>query len=111
MAGRVYDYTRPQATTKRLIGRFGTPVQLRRGESSSWPTTAVFIDYKSGQIDGTRIQLGDFTALIAATDVGTDPRRGDALFWGDAEREVVSVTTLKPGPTSIMYTLQLRGPR
>lgn len=119
--GRTYNYERPRATAKKLIGKFGIEAELRmRGSGARYTVLIVFEDYKSYRIDGSRIKVGDFKGLIAASSLvplagapplEKHPDEGDMLFWGGKLRQIISGEVLRPGPQDVLYTVQIRGAR
>lgn len=120
-----YNYSRLARTAKRLIDKFGGPMtitgftEVPNLEQPNRPGTrvkheikanAVFLDYKTEEVDGTKIQLGDQFCLASPQDVdippqltGTIKRDGEAKSWS-----IVGFETLNPGGMKLLYTIQVR---
>lgn len=120
-----YNYSRLARTAKRLIDKFGGPMTIsgfvdspnvaqpnRPGIRVPYEikANAVFLDYKTEQVDGTKIQLGDQYCLASPQDVdippkltGTIKRDGESAEWS-----IVGFETLNPGGMKLLYTIQVR---
>ena len=116
------DHARLAATASRLIlanGReltFRGRVALRdstkpwlgKAEASSVGTAVgVFAEYSSREIDGTLIRAGDRRVYIGA-DVAFSPSEELELVDGGVVWAVVSAKAIQPGPTIIVWDLQVR---
>lgn len=82
------------------------------GANADETARVVFINYRSGDVDGTFIQRGDRKAIMAATYNGAaltkTPQLDDELRGeGDAVR-IISVQTIKSGATVLAYICQAR---
>jgi hypothetical protein len=82
------------------------------GSNADETARVVFLNYTSGDIDGTLVQRGDRKAVMAATYNGAAlakiPQVDDELRGeGDAVR-VISVRTIKSGATILAYICQVR---
>lgn len=72
--------------------------------------TAVFLAFRDDDVDGDLIRRGDQRAFVAELTVpGVDLRQFD-LLRDDAglEWKVVSVETVRPGGTTLLFKLHLR---
>lgn len=116
-----FDYTRSVATANRLIDRFGQAGTIvRRGAATGdeWnPTFAadaphacrvVETDYTAREIDGTLIQASDKKLLVAVSGLTITPTPDDRITVGGKTYEIVTVKTLQPGGTVILYEIQGR---
>ena len=74
------------------------------------PATFCIFNYKTMQVDGTRIQIGDRQALIAAEGLTVVPTVADKLVVAGQAVEMVSVEPLDPSSAkAVIYTAQVRG--
>lgn len=118
-----FDYSRPAATAKRLLTRFGQVVTVKRVtpggyDPATGATTAdvtngyscagAVMNYASRDIDGTLVQRGDVRVLIAP-DVADAPKTGDTLAAAGRTLTVIRVDTLAPTGTAVLYDVQARG--
>lgn len=117
----MFDYSGLQATAQTLIARFGTsvtfvevttgaydPATATPGESTTnHSATAVLLNYKLKDIDGTLIQSGDRIALISTTLTAV-PKPGDKITIGSDTWVVVDSQPLSPGGTDLLYAAQVR---
>lgn len=110
------DYNRALATAKRLIRDNGRDVVLRTMQQSGdeWAPVLVPVDvtvravqteFEADEIDGTLIQYCDKLYLIAG---GADISLAQRLVDGTADYEVVRIMTVKPGPLTVLYKVQVR---
>lgn len=117
-----------QTLAQRLIKKNGRSVTFRSksttpsdplepwlGFGADTDTTgvpAVFVDYKSNEIDGSIVQTGDKVCLIAALDLGATirPKTKDIIVDGTTNWNVVNVETVQPGNVAetILHKLQVR---
>ncbi|HNQ99662.1 MAG TPA: hypothetical protein PKN52_06650, partial [Trueperaceae bacterium] len=121
------EYTNASDLAARLIAKKGRPLILRRREDAvpsdparPWAVDrggvhdhqmyGVVLDYHKKNIDGELIKRGDKRVLVAASELVIEPAPRDLVFERDGSDEwtVVSVEVLRPGETSILYTLQIR---
>jgi len=65
----------------------------------------VQIAFKSSDIDGNLIKLGDLQILV---DSLIEPRNDMRLRDGSTDYSIVDVKSVKPGTTSIIYKIQAR---
>lgn len=110
----MYDYGPIAATATRLIAQFGRAVTLvveTAGGTPYAPTvstttatiTAAVTSFKANEIDGTIVQADD-KKLLTTSAVTVQNKITD----GAHTYSVVSVETIKPGPTAVLYKAQLR---
>lgn len=115
------------ATAERLIAKHGrdmTLYQLSRsaadsnkpwegastGFADSLTGKALLTDYTDDEVDGEIIRRTDKKLLFAAKTAGMkDLTKFDKLDDGGSIYSIVRVKLLKPGTTSILYTIQVRG--
>jgi hypothetical protein len=110
-------------TAETLIAKFGRAATLLKhtgvsanpaapwdgaaSEGVSTAIKAVFVNFKADQIDGTVIQAGDVSILVAAkatADIGTD----DTIIDGDRRWRIIAASLVKPGAVSYLWKLQAR---
>lgn len=107
-------YNNLQATSSRLIDKFGKNVTLRTQTNSGTsyePTItnsdatirAVITSFKMGQIDGTLVRADD-KQLITASTVAVDQKIIDGMI----EYSIISVDEIKPADTALIYKAVLR---
>lgn len=111
---------------KRLLDSFGQTVTVSVWSEGSYNATTgaatptntdytvrgVVLDYEQAEIDGGAVQRGDRKVLAYPQDTsGTSysPNAHSKVTISSAEHEVVSVTTVSPGGTAVLYELQIRG--
>ena len=110
------NYDEDVASAKELIAEFGKVFQLSRetdgvfdpvsGHTTGTITeyfnlTAVRLNYKNKDVDGSLIKNGDVMFLADAT---TEPQNGDVIDG----YVVVDFKTLQPADTVILYKIQAR---
>jgi len=109
-----YNYTNLAATATRLISRFGRTVTHRvevKSGSDYDPTItnndtsiiAVIESFTANEIDNTVIQSCD-KRILTVTPLSHE----DIIIDGSDVYSIVSVETVKPGDTSLVYIAQLR---
>lgn len=121
-----FDYSGVAATARKQIERFGKPALLQQlvvaqnpGAGTTTPTPTLHpvrvlaFPYKVQHVDGTRVRQGDLQALLAAESTPVEPKMGWGLYLSATEDEaklfkIIAVEPLEPGPTPILYTLQVR---
>lgn len=80
------------------------------GFADSLTGKAVIVEYQEDEIDDDQVKRGDKKLLIAApTAAGKDLTKFNKLDDAGAIYSIVNVKLLKPGTTSILYTIQIRG--
>lgn len=118
-----FDYSRPAATVKRLLDRYGQSGELSRvlesGEydpmngpvqtTQSSACTAALLEFDNRQIDGELIQAGDRRALIAP-DVNFEPMAGDSLTVGVEVLRVVKNRPVAPAGVVVLHDCIVRTP-
>lgn len=123
-----HDYTKNQATAKRLIEKYGRDVALHRksdtplDSAKPWrgpnPATATLVGtvkaaifpYDEENIDGTLIRRGDERAWVAYTSL-TPPaamEKLDTIIDGTIIYGVIKVNIIKPGDLVVAYEIQVR---
>ncbi|MCP4246071.1 MAG: hypothetical protein GY778_03385, partial [bacterium] len=71
-------------------------------------TFGVFTECEERQIDGSVIQAGDKQLLVAAEGLSLVPTPAYKVIDGAETWNVEHVSTLRPGPTAILYKLRIR---
>lgn len=110
----MFDYAPLDTTASALIERFGRTMTLRtlvQSGSAFDPTvtnsdasiTGVMTGYRANQIDGTLIQAGD-KLLLTHSAVTVQ----DKIVDDGKEYSVITVDTVKPGGTTLLYKVQVR---
>lgn len=117
-------YSGLAATASRLVERFGSPITLRKATRAEYdPTAGEFLDssestftgygvrseYRTNELDGTRIQAGDAKVFLSIV-VGAQPASGDLLTIDGRRFSVVDCKPIQPGPTVVLYEVQARAP-
>lgn len=116
-----FDYSKTAATVARLLERFGAPAVVSRksagvrdpdtgatsaGTLQTWDVSAVKLDYKAGEIDGTLVQAGDQKLYMNAV-AGLEPKAGDLVDFGGSWR-VMASKTLAPAGVAVLLEVQVR---
>ena len=118
-----FDYSRPAATAKRLLDRFGRDGSLSRATETgeydpvtgpvqgviTSACTVALLEFDNRQIDGQLILVGDRRALIAP-DVGFEPVAGDALTVGSEVLQVVKNRPVSPSGVVVLHDCIVRTP-
>lgn len=116
-----FDYSRPAATSKLLLDRFGQDGALSRSTPGGYdpvtgptdpvemqsPCTVALLEFDNRQIDGELIRIGDRRALIAP-DAGFDPQAGDSLTVGCDVLQVVSNRPVSPAGVVVLHDCVVR---
>ena len=116
-----FDYSRPAATAKRLLDRFGREGSLSRSVPGGYdpmtgPTdpvdlqsacTVALLEFDNRQIDGELILVGDRRALIAP-DVSFEPQAGDSLTVGSEVLQVVKNRPVSPAGVVVLHDCVVR---
>ena len=116
-----FDYSRPAATAKRLLDRFGQDGQLSRTVPGGYdpvtgptdpidlqsPCTVALLEFDNRQIDGELIRVGDRRALIAP-DVAFEPLAGDLLTADGEVLQVVRNRPMKPAGLIVLHDCIVR---
>lgn len=117
-----FDYSRPQATAERLIGRFGQTGAIRRPGTATGPkhnstpgtptdhaARFAILDFTAREVDGSRVLASDKKALVSPVGLEIDPTTSDSLVdAGGSAWKIVGVETLRPAETTVLITLQVR---
>lgn len=72
---------------------------------------AFFSNYKLADVDGTKVQRGDKSCLIAKKDLPSNqPTTKDTILDGSTTWQIIEVNTVQPGPTAdtVLFKLQVR---
>lgn len=125
------DYGRFLAMADRLLTRWGQVGELSRATTSggksynptpgapeTTPARFALVDYRSDQIDGTRIKATDKQLYVSPlapgveppTAIGFEPTEGDAVkdALGASLGKVIAVETIRPATVTCLYILQVR---
>lgn len=120
------DYTSLAATAKRLIEKNGRTVTITKmsqtpadpakphrarnpAADTSVTPTAVVVPFEREQVDGSNVMVDDKMVLVAQESVsGVDLQSFDRLTDGSDEYDIVKVKKVNPGPTSVVYMIQVR---
>jgi len=115
-----FDYAETKADADELLEEFGQAIILRRYEAGGSPynpavggpydtdTVGVVLDYGLNEVDGTRVLATDKKVLLAVGSVSDPPTPARKVVIGGVEHAIVSVVTLAPAGTPVMWTLQVR---
>lgn len=117
-----FAYAKSAATALRLLTKFGQAVTLRKQTAGAYdPATgtaaittsdttgnAAVLEFSNGERyqAGTTIQEGDKKALLNA--IAVTPAPNDLLIVGSATWTILSIKTLAPAGTVVLYELHLR---
>ena len=116
-----FDYSRPAATVKRLLDRFGQDGALSRSTPGGYdpvtgpiapieqqsPCTVALLEFDNRQIDWELVKIGDRRALIAP-DVSFEPQAGDSLTVGSDVLQVVRNRPLSPAGVVVLHDCIVR---
>lgn len=117
------DYGRFLAMADRLLTRWGQVGELSRATTSggksynptpgapeTTPARFALVDYRSDQIDGTRIKATDKQLYVSPVALGFEPTEGDAVkdALGASLGKVIAVETIRPATVTCLYILQVR---
>ncbi|MCK9532606.1 MAG: hypothetical protein M0R77_19130 [Gammaproteobacteria bacterium] len=109
-----YDYSTLANTAISLIDRFGRTIIRRRATKSgdNWNPTISYTDtniigvslgYKANEIDGNLIKATDKKILTYDEVIVSDKIVDNSIVY-----EVISVDTINPGDTILIYKVQIR---
>tara|TARA_R110000803_G_scaffold30657_1_gene68998 strand:+ start:198 stop:557 length:360 start_codon:yes stop_codon:yes gene_type:complete len=116
-----FDYTAIRSTATSILTNFGQDATVTRiGGSTFNPTTGAYsggststvsgkgvrMNYSKSEIDGEMVQRDD-AKLYFSADGGT-PEIDDNVLFDSENYRVMSVITISPSDTDVMYELQLR---
>lgn len=116
-----FDYSRPAATAKRLLDRFGQTGSISRSTPGGYdpetgptapvelqaPCTVALLEFNNRQIDGELVKVGDRRALITP-DAAFEPDAGDVLTVGSEAVQVVRNRPLKPAGVIVLHDCIVR---
>jgi hypothetical protein len=115
-----FDYTKAQATAKRLIKRFGQNATLKvlAGSGDAWnptqtpseqPVIIAVSKYSNSQIDGTLVKQGDKKIYVSTEGATIAPDVGHKLaITGSPDHSIVNVMPLSPAGTVVYWEVQAR---
>lgn len=117
-----FDYSKSRATAKRLLQRFGQPVQIRRrgpaggsptnptpGTATLYPSVAVVEHYAQKHVDGTLIRLGDKRVIMAMEGLTIEPHVSDEIIIAGELHTIIRVEPFAPGGVPLYCEIQARG--
>ena len=79
------------------------------GQSSTTQTVKMLItNYNKREVNETLIKSGDLLGILANDSLTRAPKTSDQVTDGGETYSVVNVEYIKPGPTVLIYKLQLR---
>jgi len=81
----------------------GTPAQT----TIDYPVFGVLTNYKSGQVDGTLVQVGDMQVIVGGP-LSPRPEAGNLLHISGELWGIVAVQRVAPDGTDIIYKVQIR---
>lgn len=111
---------RMQKTATRLLGKYGSTVNLIRAGSKVWdpdegeyvvappvtiPLTSVPVPVNAALVNGTTIQAGD---MIVKADSGVLPTMEDKVSFNGSEWSVVAIETKMVNDDVIAWFIQVR---
>lgn len=116
-----FDYSRPAATAKRLLDRFGQAGAISRSTPGGYdpvtgptdpvemqsPCTVALLEFDNRQVDGELVKIGDRRALIAP-DVSFEPQAGDSLTVGSDVLQVVKNRPVSPAGVVVLHDCIVR---
>ena len=115
-----FDYSKSATTALNLLVKFGGEITLSRktgnsvdpitgieaaGTDSSVTTTGLLKPYPDNMIDGTRILASDRELVISNEQT---PEPSDKPIIDNEEWSIVSIKTIKPFDTVVVFFLQVR---
>ena len=111
---------RMQKTATRLLGKYGSTVNLIRAGSKVWdpdegeyvvspsvtiPLTSVPVPVNAALVNGTTIQAGD---MIVKADSSVLPTMEDKVSFNGSEWSIVAIETKKVNDDVIAWFIQVR---
>lgn len=117
------DYNRFLALAERLLTRWGQVGEISRatttggknynptpGARKTTPARFALVDYRSDQIDGTRIKVTDKQLYVSPVGLTFEPAETDAVkdALGVALGKVIAVETIRPANVTCLYIFQVR---
>ena len=111
---------RMQSTANRLLGKYGSSVNLVRAGEKVWdeqsgeevtgpdlviPLTSVPVPVNAGLVNGTTIQSGD---MIVKSDASVIPAMKDKVNFGGEQWSVVGIEKKMVNDDVIAYFIQVR---
>ena len=122
-----FDYSKPVATAKRLLARFGKRAYLRKAATSGtaydptsgtprdWPITVVELQKTIRNAEGSRVTTEGHMLLVSTEGLDlVAPTDQDTIMIGAGqfpeqmiENKIRNVDPLAPGDTVILYEIEL----
>ena len=126
------DYVSFRLLAERLINENGRSFTLTRKDQGnpetlskpwrsstkvaeiSFAVVGVFVEFEKDEVDGTLVKRGDKRLFIAAKDIddqapaNTNIEDYDEITDGAIAYRIINAQVIEPGPTRIMYELQVR---
>lgn len=113
-----FDYSGLKGTAETLIAKFGQTMYLMRStatgsynptiSTTSYAATGVLTEYAIRERDGTLIRVNDKKAIISTESLAIVPNNEDKLKVGGVTHEIIDVSPLSPGGTTLIYKMQVR---
>lgn len=101
--GRLVTLVKPNSGIYDPVnGTFGGGASVEIG------VKALFTNYGQRDVDGDLIRSDDKLCLIAAASLSGEPTTADRVKQGLTEWAVVSVQTIQPGDTPLLFKVQVR---
>jgi hypothetical protein len=114
-----FNYARAALTATRLIknfGKAGTLERITKTGPAYNPVSATVphacqlavVEYSNSERDGTLIMVGDKKAFVAVEGVTIEPTTADRLVIDGESHAIINVMSLKPGPVTVCWEMQVR---
>jgi len=91
---------------KKALNTVGNPWDGSDDVGVDVDVIAVFVDYKTNEIDGSVIQRGDKKCLVSPKYIA-DMKEFEKVI-DDGEWQIVDYSEVKPAAVSMLYKVQLR---
>lgn len=116
-------YNRLASSATRLIKKYGKLTKFNgyivvKDPNPSKPSTktlvqkeymAVFTRYKTEDVDGTRVQMGDMKVLVQGDMDPAIKQDGSIIDPADGQVwKVMAIESIIPGPLNLLYKVQVR---
>ena len=120
------DYTSLAATAQRLIEKNGRTVTITKmsqvaadpnkphrarnpATQTSVSPKAVIVPFDREQVDGSNVMVDDKMVMVAQSSVtGVDLSSYDYVTDGSDQYDIVKVSKIQPGDTSVVFMIQAR---
>jgi hypothetical protein len=114
-----FDYTKAQATAKRLIKRFGRNATLKvlTGSGDAWNPTQTETEqtiviavskYSNDLIDGTLIKKSDKKIYVSTEGATIEPKQGHIITVDGLDHSIENADPLSPAGTVVYWEVQAR---